>query len=412
MNPSKHPKPPSAVNETAGVPTRRFARQYGLDDLGFLDIARSEPFVDAEGLLKQPAVLIKALPWIGKTTFANRMGAWLSEDAKHKAIFGAFQALTSFEESFDAGDLLPPWWTEWKSSRRARCACWMIDALDECEPDRLGIAKRIVREITDAPAFSHRLKLNLIIFSRDRDWLQQFEDELRPLYTEIGSDAPLVLRMAPLDRDEAVRMLGSRSAFDRVADIIERHSGLAAIAGYPRVLTFLKEGCGKEPLSASEVWQGVLKDLLVEHNYAKTAASTTELEHRFEAVARIAAVCDLSGQHGLFAPVDGSPRQALTLEDIFPLAPLADRAKAMREAARDAIRIGGPFRSSVSGGLRFVHRNIRDWFCAFALRDLELDRLRAIVVDDQRPLPYLIDMLRLLKLVSSAGMSRPGCQVS
>ena len=213
-------------------------------------------------------------------------------------------------------------------------ACWIIDGLDECEPDHQGILKRIVREIADVPANSHRSHLRLIFLSRDRHWLKGFEDELRPLYAELGSDGPLVLRMAPVDRDEAARMLGSSSALDRVAEIIEQYDGLAEIAGYPRVLSFLGEWKGKGPLSPADVWEAILKDLLEEHNRVKDRRFGSELEHRFEAVARIAAVSVLSGQHDLYLSGGESISPGLTLGDVFPLTTQADRPTAMRVAAR------------------------------------------------------------------------------
>jgi hypothetical protein len=238
------------------------------------------------------------------------------------------------------------------------------------------------------------------MLSRDREWLEEFEQELRPLYAEVESDGPLVLRMAPLDRDEAVRVLGSSAAFDRVAQVIGQHEGLAAIAGYPRVLTYLGKWEGNGPLSSADVWEAILKDLLEEHNRVRKTRPNTEPEQRFEAVARLAAVSMLSGQHDFYLSGGNSNGAGLALGDAFPLTPLADRAKVMREAARESIGIGGPFRSSINGGFRFGHRNIRDWFCAFGLRDLELERLSPVVADGAKALAYLVDMLRLLRQVT------------
>jgi hypothetical protein len=389
---------PIPADQPSLAPSRRFTPQYGRDELGFLDPARSISLLDAEGLLEHSAVLIKAQPWMGKTTFARQMHVWLSENAARKSQFGSFSELTCFEECVSVQQLLPAWWSGWKSSLPGTNACWIIDGLDECEGDHQGVGRRIVRVIADVPASTHRKHLRLIVLSRDRDWLKDFEDELRPLYAELGTDGPLLLRMAPLDRDGAARVLGSRAAFERVADIIERHDGLAGIAGYPRVLKFLGTCEGQGPLSGTDVWKAILEDLLQEHNHVKRGRLQTELEDRFEAVARLAAVCLVSGQHEVSG--SDSRRQALTLGDVFPLTPLTARPKTMREAVRESIRIGGPFRSSIEGGFRFAHRNIRDWFCAFGLRCIELEQLRAVVSDEHGPQSYLVDMLHLLKQVS------------
>lgn len=136
MNIGAQSEQPIPEDQPAQVPTRRFAPHYCTDDLGFLDTARSVSLLDAEGLLRQPAVLIKAQPWMGKTTFATRMHAWLSDDPTQRAIFGTFHELNCFEESISVLQLMPRWWTQWKSSQPAGAACWIIDGLDECEPDQ------------------------------------------------------------------------------------------------------------------------------------------------------------------------------------------------------------------------------------------------------------------------------------
>ncbi len=337
MQTSEQSEWPIPANPRTPIPTRRFTAHYGHDELGFLDPVRSHSLLDIKGLLEHPAVLIKAQPWMGKSTFARRTHAWLSEDPEKKLRFGSFLELTCFEEGINGTQLLPPWWDQWKSSLLSKPACWIIDGLDECELDNRGIPKRIVRAIEEVPAKSHRSKLRLIILSRDRDMLKEFNDELRPLYTELGSDGPLVLRMAPLDRDEAARMLSSRFEFDRVAEIIKQHDGLAGIAGYPRVLTFLGGWKGKEPSSLADVWEAILKDLLKEHNSVKDGRISSELEHRFKAVGRIAAVSMLSGQHELFLSSGNSTNPGLVFEDVFPLTSRSNLPETMRVAVRESI---------------------------------------------------------------------------
>ena len=140
------------------------------------------------------------------------------------------------------------------------------------------------------------------MLSRDRDWLKDLEDEFRPLYGAIGADAPLVLRLAPIDRREATRMLGSAD-LQRVVDLIERH-GLVSISGYPRVLTHLRDWKG-ENLTAAGVWQDILTDLVQEHDHQKTSRYRSAPEERFEAVSRLAAVSLLAGVHELVDGVSG-----------------------------------------------------------------------------------------------------------
>jgi hypothetical protein len=376
-------------------PSRRFTPHYARDDLGFLDPARSSELYTPDDLLNHPAVLIKAQPWMGKTYLARRMQLWLSSTPDAQGRFGRYFQLTCFEESVASYELLPPWWGEWASSPSAPPACWVIDGLDECEQGQPGIWRRIFRAINELPDQNHRNKLRIMMLSRDRDWLKDLEKELRELYP--GSDAPLVLRLAPLDRQEATRMLGAVE-MERVVSLIGRF-GLEAIAGYPRVLTYLRDWRGNEELSETQVWRGILSDLLHEHNHQRGGVYQSEPEERFQAASRMAAVSLLSG-HSEITNAPPSPF-GLSVSDIFPLTPAPDRAKALRRAANDAFRIGGPFRGTPDGGYRFAQRNIRDWFCAFGLSGLSRDRLKAAVTNGQSPQPYFADMLHLLKKVSS-----------
>ena len=273
---------------------------------------------------------------------------------------------------------------------------WVIDGLDECEHAPGVIWKRIVRAVSELPADTHRRRLRLLMLSRDRDWLTDLEDELRPHYGALGADAPLVVRMAPVDRQEAARLLGTAD-LRRVVGLIERF-GLEGISGYPRVLTHLRGWRGEGELTEDRVWRDILADLLQEHDHHKKGRYRSAPEERFEAVSRLAAVSLLAGEHEL---VDGSrDRAGLFVNDVFPLGPAVERARALRQAAGDAVRIGEPFRGTPDGGYRFAQRNIRDWFCAFGLSGLSRGRLEAVITDGNGPLHHLVDMLRLLKRVS------------
>ncbi len=376
-------------------PSRHFTAHYARDDLGFLDPTRSNELYTPDDLLSHPAVLIKAQPWMGKTYLARGMQLWLSSAPNIQGRFGRYFQLTCFEETVASHELLPPWWGEWASNPSAPPACWIIDGLDECEQSQPGIWRRIIRAINELRDQNHRCALRLVMLSRDRDWLKDLEKQLQELYP--GSDAPLVLRLAPLDRQEATRMLGEVD-MERVVSLIGRF-GLEAIAGYPRVLTYLRDRRGNEDLSETQVWRGILSDLLHEHNRQRGGGYQSEPEERFQAAARMAAVSLLSG-HSEITHAPRSP-SGLSVSDIFPLPPASDRAKALRQAASDAFRIGGPFRGTPDGGYRFAQRNIRDWFCAFGLSGLSHDRLKAAITDGQSPQPYFADMLHLLKKVSS-----------
>ena len=335
-------KASAGADSVPSPPSRRFTPHYARDDLGFLDPTRSSELYTPDDLLNQLAVLIKAQPWMGKTYFARGMQLWLSPAPNSQGRFGRYLHLTCFEESVASHELLPPWWGEWASNPSAPPACWMIDGLDESEQGQPGIWRRIIRAINELPDQDHRRALRLLILSRDRDWLKDLENELEELYP--GSDAPLVLRLAPLDRHDATQML-SAVDMERVVGLIGRFR-LEAIAGYPRVLTYLRDWRGDQELSEAQVWRGILSDLLHEHNRQRAGIYHSEPEERFQATSRIAAVSLLSG-HSEITNVPRSP-SGLTVSDSFPLRPAPDRAKALRRAASDAFHMGGPFNGTAA----------------------------------------------------------------
>jgi hypothetical protein len=265
--------------------------------------------------------------------------------------------------------------------------------LDECEHSHPGFWDRIVREIEEVPPETHRLRLRLLVFTRERSWLPEFEERLGRCYVSQGPGM-LSVRMAPLDRREAAEMIGSEAGFERIADLIRRNE-LSAIAGYPRVLAHLRDWRGG-PLSVAEVWEAILKDLLCEHTHARKQP-TTELEDRFEAATRIAVVLTLADRGELSG--GSSAGQDPTIEEIFPFTGVNRGADVLRRAARESSRLG-PFCSTPDGGYRFVQQNVRDWLCAFGLRGLGLGRLRPAVAGEGGQLPHLVDMLHLLKRIS------------
>lgn len=381
------------MSPKAAAPTRLFSPSYRRDDLGFLDSERSRPLLSARELLDCPAVVIKAQPWMGKTTFARQMQRWLGGEEDGTPCFGRFLGMSTFEESASGISMLPNWWDQWKGSPPETPACWIVDALDECEHSHPSFWERIVREIEEVPPETHRLRLRLLVFTRERSWLPEFEERLGRCYDSQGAGM-LSVRMTPLDRREATEMVGSEASFERVADLIRRND-LSAIAGYPRVLAYLRDWRGG-PLSIVEVWEAILKDLLREHTHARKQP-TTELEDRFEAVTRIAVVLTLADRAELSG--GSSTGHGPTVEEIFPLTGVGRGVDVLRRAARESSRLG-PFCSTPDGGYRFVQRNVRDWLCAFGLKGLGLGRLRPAVAGEGGPLPHLVDMLHLLKRVS------------
>ena len=183
-------------------------------------------------------------------------------------------------------------------------------------------------------------------------------------------------------------------AFDRVADLI-RSFELRPVAGYLAELEYLRQQLPGPGLTVVGVWRGLVRHLLGEPDSCRRRGLRSEVEERFTAAARVAAVLTLTGVEQV---VDHTLPPGLTnLADVFPAA--SDRA--LRQAARDACDIG-PFLPTAEGGYRFAQRNVQDWLAAFGIAGLRVAQLRSALCDGQgRLTPRHRDLLPLLRHVSA-----------
>lgn len=371
---------------------RLFAHRFRTDDLGFLDIDHSPELFRAEHLLQDQAALIVGAPWLGKSTTARQLERWLRcQPADFR--FGSRLCLTALGVQGAERDLPPVWWEAWRQSATAFAACWIIDALDEGEERIGGVRERIIQEIGQLDE-AHRDRLRLLIFSRDREWLDEFWGDLAQAYRLHRLLQLPEFRLAPLDRGAAQRMLSSTSeAFNRIADLIRRYQ-LQPVAGYPVVLDYLHRQRITSDLSVVRVWHGIIQHLLDDPDSSRRRALHSEPDDRFQAAARIAALLTLTDGEQV---VDHSRQVCLiTLADMFPPA----IAGANRRAAREACELS-LFLTTPEGGYRFAQRNVRDWLAAFGLADVRLGPLRAVLTDEQgQPFPRHRDLLALLRQVS------------
>jgi hypothetical protein len=342
------------------------------DEHGFL---RPSPlFFTFERLLERPCSLVVAPPWIGKSFTARRISSFLRTSLSQES----WHHFTDLEARLAGEPLLPGWWNAWQASDDQ--ATWIIDALDEGQRREAGFCLALVRHL-ESLSGSERKRLRLILFAREsdlRDIAKTFEQDLLNAFREGYSYAELL----PLDlvnaRDLVLANGFSEAQWEQVLRTIERND-LRAVAAYPAALLFLARHTRVGDLSERYVWAGVLKELLEEHAGSRAHRFESELDSRFAAAERLAAVMTLAGEDELASSSDSDH---LTLVDIFPF-PEPTYLRGGRGPARECLR-SGMFRSTANGH-RFLHKNVRDWMAAFGLSRLPLPSLRPALQAEAAP---------------------------
>jgi len=374
--------------------TRLFSGgRHRWNELGFLDVDQSPEVYRAEHLFQEPVALIIGAPWLGKTTTARQLRRWLDVQPPGLAFRGRL-CLTEFGRYGAELTLPPTWWEQWEQASPASPACWIIDALDEGEERLGGIRERILQLITDLDG-DHRGRLRLLILSRQREWLAVFRTSLGEAY-DLGPmwEVP-EFHLAPLHEDAAREMLAAYpGAFDHIADLIRRFD-LRPLAGYPIALDYLRQQGPVGNLSVVMVWRDLLQHLLREPNSERQRRMHSEIDERFTAAARFAAVLTMTGSQQV---VDHSlPPGLPVLADIFPLG----GEPRLRQAAREACEVG-PFLPTAEGGYRFAQRNVQDWLAAFGMAEMKLSQVQSALCDGEGRLSLRHgDLLPLLRQVST-----------
>lgn len=375
---------------TPGRPERLLVERVGFDDLGFLDPNTSAGPLPAWQLIDFPVAVVVGPPWVGKTTVARTLHAWLVRDAAG-VRFGDRLTLTRPDATSPWRDPTPAWWAAWAAAPPAP-ACWIVDGLDEFDDRGQGLRGHLTQLVYDLPA-GHRAALRLLAFTRHRDWLPDFARELGVLDAGPAA-AGRWLWLGPLDAHAARQFLGTE-AFDRSVALIRRY-GLQPVAGFPAALTAISRWPDDTTASVPDVWRRLLVGLFDEPS-ARRPRPDTDAERCFGAACRIAAVATLTGQAQVSDRFLGAG--PLLVADLFA----DDHGRA---AARDALR-SGPFRPTADGGYRFAQANIRDWLAAFGLAHLRPGPLRSALADaGGRVQGRFADLLPLLARVAERQETR------
>lgn len=379
----------SSPSESIRNATRRLFSSISadrIDELGFLDTARTARVVECDALFERPITWVLGAPWLGKTTVAEQVFAWVRV---HPDALGGLQGrvcLSQFGGATPAAGVPPEWWSTWLAGPPVP-AVWIVDGVDEGFQAVRSSVARVAELIDDLPQ-SHFGRLRLILFSRPNDELVDFRDALRDCCQGNGLFAPQQYWLTRLDRDEAQMTLGEHR-FAEVANLI-RANALQSIAGLPVVLNYLKKYRETDRLPIGSVWRGILISLLGEEGSNRRARFTSSPGDRFAAAARIAGVLTLTGRDTvrLYSP-DNS---LVTLSTVYP-APTNQQINAAHDVLHTSMFLSLP----EDGSHRFARKNVQDWLTAFALVGVPLAKLRSLVTQGGRVAAHLTEPVRLLR---------------
>lgn len=364
-----------ASHPTLGV-SRLFRRyQAGLvkppetDEWGFVE--ESSELVGFDALSTLRAVLVVGPPWIGKT--------FVAEQIQTLELLDGDQFPTKLHHHSIGLPLQPPGWGEWVSS--VRRANWIVDSLDEGELIQENVHQIILHDLRALTPLA-RNRLRVIVFCREANLPESFRDALTGVY----ADEFAAFELLGLTQAGARHMLGE-ATFSRVLGKIREH-GLHSVAQFPAPLKYIERHLD-EPLTKAVIWEGVLKELLEEKSERKQkrAFNDPETEERFRAATQLACVMTFAGV------------------DRVSTGDLDSSSRPLRELIRESPPGVGPSRAAARRALetamftrgRFSQKHLREWMCAFALKDMAPGRLKVLLTEPDGPLhPGHMGILSLL----------------
>jgi len=352
----------SLLSTESGI-TRRF-RDFGSDvqveqdEYGFVEPSFGSLGI-RELLSTASAILIRGRPWMGKTYLAKKVKEQATE-----LDLGKYVWHSSLEQHTIGCRLEPGEWAEWCNGQDR--ACWILDAIDEAELIETNVSARIAH-LLEGLNEEARGRLKLIMFGRETEIPSPFTDSLRTLYQDDFRDVELM----PLDRDNARRMVPEQT-FAAVLSVIQ-DKRLQGVCNVPAALAYITQHKNDAELSEDIVWKGILESLLQEKSstQGRRKQPRSEVDQLFLAAARIAVVLTFSDYERLGN--DHSPPQALSVGQLFKSDSRPGEPTVI--AAREAIQ------TEMFSRHGFAQKNIREWMCAFGLKECSLGRLRVLLTD-------------------------------
>jgi hypothetical protein len=326
------------------------------DDYGF--VQDSGELFRFDRLLSYRAILIVGPPWIGKSFVADQINQ-RATTAGNQYVFSTNLHLHSPGEP-----VMPLGWNAWVASGKP--AIWIIDSLDEGESIQRNIHQVILRELGSLKQGDLQ-RLQIVFFCRE----VAVPDALIPELVQHYGDQFIATELLPLTQDDARHIVATRE-FDRILAKITKHQ-LHDATQYPAGIKYVERHLDDD-LTTTEIWKGVLRELLSEQDpeRQKRLAGAPEISEQFRAAAQLACVMSFSGIDSIACTVaDLSGRR---LDELIPEPP--SRHDESLKAARHALGS-----AMFARGRRFSQKNIREWMCAFALNELALGQLKTLLTD-------------------------------
>jgi hypothetical protein len=326
------------------------------DEYGF--VKPSDELFTFDRLDGFQAILILGPQWIGKSFIAERSER-LAIDAGKQYVWSTKLHLHSPGQPIQPSD-----WAVWAASSDP--ALWIIDSLDEGETIQRNIHRLILRELqsVDSAAAS---RLQVIVFCRETALPASFIATLAKHYR----DQFIAAELLPLTYEDARHFLATTD-FAQVLEKIKRHN-LQAATQYPAALKYVERNLD-QPLSTTEIWKGVLKELLREQDpdKQKRLAGIPGIDEQFRAVSHLACIMSFSGTDTIALATSDQPGR--------PPHELLPEGRSKDDLAIHAARhaLGS---AMFAHGRRFAQKNIREWMCAFALNDMPLGQLKPLLSD-------------------------------
>lgn len=340
----------------------------------------------SEMLAEYRAILITSRPWMGKTVVSEQLENHLirmREKLGHPENFGEYIKRTPFEQYSPRDPILPEWWDPWQKGHDR--ACWIIDALEEGHNREPNICDHLMNKLRELNTTALK-RLHLVMFAREAELPPGVKEGLDSLF---GKEF-LFAELLPLNKKNAISVVGGEEKLNHAIEIIKRCS-LEDVAGIPAALRFISQQPKGADLSEIDVWRGVLKQLLKEHNKRRLERFTTELEHRFRAAIHIAVVITFANIIELRD--ENTNYRTPTVEDLISADQIPGGPN--RQSAREAIKT--MMFSRTSNGYRFAQKNIQEWMCTFGLENIPLGKLKPLITDERGALvPQYKEIISLL----------------
>lgn len=397
---------PDDARATHRYPWPRFWTRPGdnIDDGFFADassiLGEGGDAAQLSELLNDPCIVLLGEPGLGKTHAIDDAVAELrrSGNRVHEVALGAYED----GESLIGAIVDSVAWRTWRASDDVLFL--FLDALDEALLHVKAIHKRLIIELKGVGEEIARLRLR--ISCRSAEWLPDFGDQLRDVFS--APDAPRRLALAPLraaDVAAAARAEGLEP--ERFLNEIEER-GLQGLAAFPLTLRMMIDVAASDegalPRTRSQLFDRAILRLAEEHDAGRRRELTGRALHvgkRVFVAERIAAAMVLAGKAAIDAALAATSGGDLTVRELAGFSehdPEAAGAASFNVGVEEVQEVLATalFVDLGAGRLTFAHRSLAEYLAAryLAHHHMDADQIMSLLASADDPGGRLIPQLR------------------